>query len=139
MSQRNNRVEDYTPDRLYHEAFSLECDWELNLPTKIYRYHDLIWKEFNSPIALQMGILLPFISSICGPTTRCRYMTRPSVCNLFWLNVSASGSGKSQCRNQLVSETLEYILNHTNKEISDFEVSRYTRAGTHSYLFIMFK
>ena len=39
-------------------------------------------------------------------------MTRPSVLNLFWLNVAASGVGKS--------ETLK---------LEDFEVSKFTRAG----------
>ena len=37
-------------------------------------------------------------------------MMRPSVLNLFWLNVAASGVGKSETRKQLVSEPPEYIF-----------------------------
>ena len=83
----------------------------------------------NSPISLQMGVLLPFVSACLGPTTRGCFMTRPSVLNLFWLNVAASGVGKSETCKCLVSEPLEYIFRQKDVKLEDFEVSKFTRAG----------
>ena len=56
-------------------------------------------------------------------------MTRPSVLNLFWLNVADSGVGKSETRKRLVSEPLEYIFLQEDVKLEDFEVSKFTRAG----------
>ena len=56
-------------------------------------------------------------------------MTRPSVLNLFWLNVAASGVGKSETHKRLVSEPLEYIFGQKDLKLEDFEVSKFTRAG----------
>ena len=115
--------------KLYEHAYKLKVNWERLLPKKMFRYHDLLWKEINAPISLQMGSLLPFISTLCGPITKSLFLTRPSVINLFWINIAASGSGKTQSRSRLVSESIEYILKHTHLDIEDFEVSKYTRAG----------
>ena len=76
-----------------------------------------------------MGVMLPFVSACLGPTTHGCFLTRPSVLNLFWLNVTASGVGKSETRKQLVSEPLEYIFSQPESHIGDFEVSKFTRAG----------
>ena len=59
-------------------------------------------------------------------------MTRPSVLNLFWLNVAASVVGKSKTRKRLVSEPLEYIFVQKDLKFEDFEVSKFTRAGKFS-------
>ena len=47
----------------------------------------------------------------------------------FWLNVAASGVGKSETRKRLVSEPLEYIFSQEDVKLEDFEVSKFTRAG----------
>ena len=105
---------------------------------KCFSFHDLTCRETNSPISLQMGVMLPFVAACLGPTTRGHFMTRPSVLNLFWLNVAASGVGKSETRKRLVSEPLEYIFAQPNSKIQDFEVSKFTRAGknTHFIIFV---
>ena len=87
-----------------------------------------------------MGVLLPFISSCLGPHTLGLWSTYPGVLNLFWINVAASGSGKSIARTKLISEPLEYMTD-SNFDITfpDFGVSRFTRAGMYSsYIFIMY-
>ena len=55
--------------------------------------------------------MLPFVAACLGPTTRGHFMTRPSVLNLFWLNVAASGVGKSETRKRLVSEPMNTDVN----------------------------
>ena len=106
MSQR----EQNTKQKLYEEAFNVNYDWEKCLPPKCFQFHNLTCMETNAPISLQMGGMLPFVSACLGPTTRGCFMMRPSVLNLFWLNVAASGVGKSETRKRLVSEPLEYIF-----------------------------
>ena len=59
----------------------------------MYRFHELVCKEVNAPVELQMGILLPFILSVCGPFTKGHFLMRPSCLNLFWFNVAGSGVG----------------------------------------------
>ena len=125
MSQR----EQYTKQKLYEEAFNVNYDWEKCLPPKCFQFHNLTCMETNAPISLQMGVMLPFVSACLGPTTRGCFMTRPSVLNLFWLNVAASGVGKSETRKRLVSEPLEYIFSQEDVKLEDFEVSKFTRAG----------
>ena len=125
MSQR----EQYTKQKLYEEAFNVSYNWEKYLTDKCFNFHDLTCQETNSPISLQMGVMLPFVSACLGPTTRGCFMTRPSVLNLFWLNVAASGVGKSETRKRLVSEPLEYIFGQKDLKLEDFEVSKFTRAG----------
>ena len=125
MSQR----EQYTKQKLYEEAFNVCFNWEQFLTPRCFEFHDLMCRETNSPIPLQMGVMLPFVSACLGPTTRGCFLTRPSVLNLFWLNVAASGVGKSETRKRLISEPLEYIFSQPECHISDFEVSKFTRAG----------
>ena len=76
-----------------------------------------------------MGVMLPFVSACLGPMTHGCFMTRPSVLNLFWLNVAASGVGKSETCKHLVSESLEYIFGQKDLKLEDFEVTKFTRAG----------
>ena len=61
------RMSDYNSARLYEDAFNISYNWKKWLPPDVYRYHELLCKEVNAPVELQMGILLPFISSVCGP------------------------------------------------------------------------
>ena len=119
----------YDSSRLYEDGYNTELQWEKWLPHDVYKFHYTTYREINSPVSLQMGIMLPFIASCCGPRTKGRFLTRPSVINLFWINVAASGTGKSQARKRLVSEPLEYLISNTSHELQDFEVCRFTRAG----------
>ena len=66
---------------------------------------------------------------ICGPLVCALFLKKPSVINLFWINVTASGVGKTQSRKRMVSEPLKYILNNTDHSIEDFKFSKYTHAG----------
>lgn len=118
-----------TPLQLYEEMYKIHFKWEKWLPANIFRYHDLTFRSYNSPISLQMGLILPFVSSLIGPRTKGKFFCTPSVLNMFWINVAASGTGKSQCRHRFVSKPLEYIMKHCGHDVQDFEVSKYTRAG----------
>ena len=120
---------DYTPGQVYEDAYRNECKWEKWLPKEVYEYHSMIWREINASVDLQMGVLLPFVASVCGPKTRSSFLTQPSVINLFWINVAASGVGKSQSRKRMISHPLSFILKHMHGKLVDFEVSKYTRAG----------
>ena len=53
---------DYNLGRLYEDAFNISYNWKKWLPHDVYRYHELVCKEVNAPVELQMGILLPFIT-----------------------------------------------------------------------------
>lgn len=128
----------YSSTSLYEDAYRNKFNWEKWLPEDVYKYHQLLFKELNSPVELQMGVILPFISSIIGPKTRGLYSTRPSVLNLFWLNVACSGAGKSQARKRMISEPMRYLLQNTNATIEDFTVSKFTRAGMLSELIKLF-
>ena len=52
---------DYNFAQLYKDAFNIPYNWKKWLPTDVYRYHNLVCKEMNEPVELQMGILLHFI------------------------------------------------------------------------------
>ena len=125
MSQR----EQYTKQKLYEETFNVSFNWEKFLTPRCYEFHNLTCMETNSPVPLQMGVMLPFVLACLGPTTRGCFLTRPSVLNLFSLNVATSGVGKSETRKCLISEPLEYIFSQPDMQISDFEVSKFTQAG----------
>lgn len=120
---------EYRTSQVYEDAFGLVPNFKKWLPCKVYEYHNLVYEELNSPVALQMGVLLPFIASLCGPRTKGHFLTRPSPLNLFWLNVAASGVGKSQTRTRMLTEPLTYLLGKCGAELQDFEVSKFTRAG----------
>ena len=119
----------YNANRLYEDAYKIQFMWDKWLESEVYKYHKLILQESNCPIELQMGVLLPFISSCCGPTTRGLWSTQPGVLNLFWMNIAASGVGKSQARKRMITEPLEFMLHNLDNSVQDFEVSRFTRAG----------
>ena len=125
MSQQ----EQYTKQKLYEEAFNVSFNWEKYLSMKCFKFHNLTCREINSPIFFTNGVRLPFVSACLGPTTRGCFMTRPSVLNIFWLNVAAGGGGKSKTHERLVSEPLEYIFGQKYLKLEDFEVSKFTSAG----------
>ena len=113
---------EYASLHLYKDAYKMEFNWEKWLPRKVYEYHDLNYREVNAPV-------LPFISLLCGPKTKGHFLTRPSCINLFWINVAASGVGKSQSRERMISQPLAYMMENLDPSFQDFEVSKYTRAG----------
>ena len=122
-------MSEYGTNQVYEDAFLLDLNFKRWLPKDVYDYHELLYEELNSPHALQLGVLLPFVASLCGPKTTGLFLTRPSVLNLFWLNIAASGVGKSQCRLRMLTEPLTYLLEKSGHEVQDFEVSKFTRAG----------
>ena len=126
MSQVSTNV---TADKLYEEAFSIKYAWEHMLPKEVFEYHNLIFRECNAPVDLQMGTILPFVVSCLGPNTRGLFLTRACCLNLFWILVGALGAGKSQSRKRFISEPLEYVLANGRVQIPDFEISKFTRAG----------
>ena len=107
----------YTSSMLYKSAYNIPFHWENYLPDDIFKYHSLVWKETNAPIDLHMGVVLPFILACLGPCTKGYFLTRSSVLNLFWINVAASGVGKSVARHRFISKPLDYILQNSNREI----------------------
>ena len=121
----------YDINQLYEDAYSISYDWKSFLPPPIYKYHELLCKEFNAPVSLQMGTLIPFISAISGPRVRGQWSTRPNVINFFTINIAASGVGKSICRKILVSNPLKYVLQNSKKKdkFPDMECSKFTSAG----------
>ena len=126
MSQGNANV---TADHLYEEAFNIKYEWEKFLPKEVFRYNDLISKECNAPVDLEMGTILPFVASYVGPNTKGVFLMRPSCLNLFWIVVGASGAGKSQSRKHFLMEPLKYVLNSGRVGLPDFEISKFIRAG----------
>ena len=64
------KICNYNSGQLYEDAFNISYNWKKWLPPDVYRYHELVCKEVNAPVELQMGILLPFILSVCGPFTK---------------------------------------------------------------------
>ena len=124
-----NMAINYTSSMLYESAYNIPFHWENYLPADIFKYHSLIWKETNTSIDLHMGVVLLFILACLGPHTKGHFLTRPSVLNLFWINVAALGVGKSVTRHRFISEPLDYILENSNGEIPDFEISWFTRPG----------
>ena len=109
----------------------MDFQWDKHLDPIVFKFHDLMRRELNTPIELQMGTILPFIGSCAGPGTRSLFFTQPSVLNLFWMNIAASGVGKSQSRKKFISQPLEYMMSVRDVEVPDFEVCSFTRAGTY--------
>ena len=95
----------------------MKFHWERWLKENVYEYHNQFMYQLNSLIELQMGILLPFISS---------YLL-PEVFGL--LNIAASGVRKSKARQKLISGPMEYMPHNILDGFKDFEVSYFTRAG----------
>ena len=119
----------FTASMLYETAYSIPFAWQNHLPHDIYEYHSLIWRETNAPIDLHMGVVLPFVSVCLGPRTKGLFLTCPTVLNLFWINVAASGVGKSMTHHHFISQPLDYMINKSAGHIPDFEISRFTRPG----------
>ena len=126
MSQGNVNV---TANYLYEEAFNIKYEWEKFLPKEVFKYHDLIAKECNALVDLQMGTILLFVVSCIGPNTKGIFLMRPSCLSLFWIVVGASGAGKSQSRKHFITEPLKYVLKNGRVDIPDFEISKFTHAG----------
>ena len=102
----------------------------------VYRFHDLMHHELSTPIELQMGTVLPFIGACCSPNTKAIFFTQPSVLNIFWMNIVASGVGKSQSRKKLIAEPLEYMMHYKELKIPDSEVCNFTRVGKYTLKFM---
>ena len=132
MSQEDQM---YSAEKLYEESFQIKFYWKEIFPQHVFRFHDLFAREPNSPIDLQMGTVLPFVASCVGPCTKGLFLTWLSILNLFWLNIGASGTGKSQAWKKFISEPLEYMLSNGQVKIPDFEISHFTRAGTYINIF----
>ena len=111
-----------TAKRLYEEAFSMKFNWQNILPLDVDKYHELIWKETNALVDLQMGAALPFAASCLGPTTKGLFLICVTPLNLFWIIVGASGTGKSQSQQHFISDLLEYILKNKKVDMKDFEI-----------------
>ena len=127
----------FTSGMLYESAYSIPFNWKNHLPDSVYKYHELVWKETNAPIELHMGVVLPFVSACLGPRTKGHFLTRPSVLNLFWINVAASGVGKSVTRHRFISEPLDYIIEKSNSAVPDFQISRFIRPGMYLFKCVM--
>ena len=122
------KMPSYNAFTLYEDACEIKYEWEKLLEDEVYEYHRLLHLATNSPISLQMGILLPFITACAGPKCFGLCQTEETVLNMFTINVAASGVGKSRTRQRLVSNSIQYMLDNV-KDLPDFEVSRFTRAG----------
>ena len=120
---------EYASLHLYKDTYKMEFNLEKWLPRKVYEYHNLNYREVNVPVSLQMGVLLLFIPSLCGPKTKGHFLTRPSSINLFWINIAASGVGKSQSRERMISQPLAYTMENLDASFQDFKASKYARAG----------
>ena len=125
-------------DLLYEEAYKISFDWKKFLPDKVYHFHWLTSKEISSPVELQMGNVLPLVSVCAGPNTRMKYFTRPSVLNIFWMLIAASGSGKSPARQRFITEPLEYLTSQSGMNVPKFDLAKFTRAGNVYYIQIHF-
>ena len=119
----------FTASMLYETAYSIPFNWQHHLPPDVYNYHSLIWKETNAPVDLHMGVVLPFVSSCLGTQTKGFFLTRATVLNLFWINVAASGVGKSVTHHRFISEPLDYMIQNSTGWVPDFEISHFTRPG----------
>ena len=119
----------YMPHTLYEHAFAVSFDWDRHLDEEVFKYHDLTWRQNNTPVELQMGTILPFIAACARPKTRGLFFMEPSVLNLFWLDIVASGVGKSQSRKKFISDPMRYMMQDPSIQVQDFEVCNFTRAG----------
>ena len=127
MSSQN--VNRYMAGMVYKHVYSIDFNWQKHLSEEVFRYHELLWKETNAPIDLHMGVVLPFVASCLGPQTKGHFLTRPSILNLFWINVAVSSMGKSITWQKFISQPMDYIIKNASAQISNFEISRFTRAG----------
>ena len=127
----------YTPCTLYEESFNMDFKWHKHLNETVFKFHDLMRRELNTPIELQMGTISPFIAACAGPQTRSIFFTEPSVLNIFWMNIAASGVGKSQSRKKLIGQPLEYMMKAKDVEVPDFKVCSFTQAGTFILIYIL--
>ena len=124
----NGNIDIY-PSMLYETVYTILFNWQQHLPADVYNYHSLVWKETNAPVDLHMGVVLPFVSSCLGTHTQGLFLTRGTVLNLFWINVAASGVGKSITRHGFISEPLDYVIQNSAGCVPDFEISCFTRPG----------
>ena len=120
-------------DKLYETAYRLKFPWARVLPPKVFRYHDLSAAEISSPVSLQMGNVLPLVAACVGPSTKIQYFTKPSVMNLFWIVIAASGTGKSPARERFISRPLQYLREESGLQVPKFDVSKFTRAGMYTF------
>ena len=114
------KMANYVPCTLYQHAFAMSFDWDRHLGEEVFKYHDLTQRQNNTPVELQMGTILPFIAACARPKTRGLFFMEPSVLNLFWLNIAASGVGKSQSRKKCISDPMQYMMQDPSVHIQDF-------------------
>ena len=114
---------------LYEHAFVMSFDWDRHLDDEVFKYHDLTRRQNNTPVEFQMGTILPFIAACAGPKTRGLFFMEPSVLNLFWLSIAASGVGKSQSREKFISDPMRYMMQDPSIQGQDFEVCNFTQSG----------
>ena len=119
----------FTASMLYKTVYSMSFNWDQHLLKEVYDYHALVWKETNAPVDLHMGVVLPFVALCLRPRMKGLFLTRPSILNLFWINVAASSVGKSVMRHRFITEPLDYMINKSARSVPDFEISRFTRTG----------
>ena len=119
----------FTASMLYETAYSIPFAWQNHLPHNIYEYHSLVWRETNALIDLHMGVVLPFVSVCLGPRTKGLSLTCPTVLNLFWINVAASGVGKSVTHHCFISQPLAYMISKSAGHVPDFEISHFMQPG----------
>ena len=61
---------DYNSGRLYEDAFNISYKWKEWLPLDVYRYHELICKEVNAPVQLQMTFYCHLYHQFVDPYKR---------------------------------------------------------------------
>ena len=128
----------FTASMLYETAYSMNFNWDQHLPKEVYEYHSLVWKETNVLVDLHMGAVLPFVASCLGPRMKGLFLTRPSVLNLFWINVAVSSVGKSVMHHRFITEPLDYMINKSAGSVADFEISRFMRPGEYKFIFMCY-
>ena len=89
------------------------------------------------PIELHIGVVLPFVFACLGPRTKGLFLTWPTILNLFWINVAASGVGKSVVRHHFISEPLDFMINKSGGSVADFEISHFTHPGIYNKYFFL--
>ena len=119
----------FTASMPYKTVYSIPFALQNHLPPDIYEYHSLVWRETNTLIDLHMGVVLPFMSACLGPRTKGLFLSHPTVLNLFWINVAASGVGKSVTRHHFISQPLDYMINKSAGHVPDFKISCFMQPG----------
>ena len=57
----------YTAEKLYEEAYNIQYNWDIILPSDVLTFHTLVAKQTNAPVDLQIRTVLPFVASCMVP------------------------------------------------------------------------